>query len=337
MAGPLHDTLGEAFFPQVPSKPGVYLMLGEGGELLYVGKAKNLRTRLRSYARLTAGDDERLLLLVSAVRAVTWEEYPTDDLALGRETELLRAMRPPFNFTHTSSSEYLAIAVAGRGQHIRLRLTAGDAPSGETRYGCFPFAAATPDAYKALLRALYLAQPNAGPRIPSRLTRASGCDMVLAPEVRAPLRAYLAGRSTRLLTVLEAAIAGQHGGDTLVLRSAARDLEVLRPFYHLGPRALRRLQQRQGAPFGGVTGDELTRLLAAEMADQTGVRVETDRTRVEARIAALRHAKLGFRAIADRLNDESTPRLRGGGRWRADDVAEVVGAQIARATTNLRQ
>lgn len=333
MAGPLRTRLGEDFFRQVPSKPGVYLMLGARRELLYVGKAKNLRTRLRSYARTADDDDERLVLLVSAIHAIEWEECATEELALGRETELLRATRPPFNFTHTASTEYLSIAIKGRGDRVRLRLTAGAAQAGERLYGCFPFAAAAPGAYAALVRLLCLAQPDARGRVPSQVTRAAGCDAVLADGLRGPLRTFLAGRSRRLPDVLEQRIAEQHGGDRVVLHGAARDLEVLGPFYELGPRALRRLQAREGVPFGPVSGDELSRLLAAAMGAQIGAKVRADREAVEDRIAALRQEQLGFGAIAERLNADGTPRLRGGGKWAVADVAEVVGELVAKATT----
>ena len=344
MTGPLHARLGEEFFKQVPSKPGVYLMLGERDELLYVGKAKNLRTRLRSYARIAAGDDDRLVLLVTAIRAIKWEECPNEERALGRETELLRAMRPPFNFTHAATSQHLSIAVAGRGGRLRLRLTADNGQKGETLYGCFPFAAASPDAYKALLRAVFLAQPDAGTRIPSSLTRAAGSDFVLPPELGRSLRAFLAGRSMGLVADLEHIITEHHAGNGLVLRSAVRDLDDLRTFYELGPRAVRRLQQRHGAPSGSLTAQQLTDLMAREMGSQTGVRVKTDRATVTSRIAQLRAEQLGFRAIAIRLNNEGVPRLRGNGKWAAAHVAEIVGEQLAHATTtaalsasNLRQ
>jgi hypothetical protein len=343
MPGPLHERLGEAFFKQVPSMPGVYLMVDDRGDLLYVGKAKSLRTRLRSYARITADDDQRLVLLVSAVAAIRWEECASDELALVRETELLRAMRPPFNFTHTASTEYLGIAVAGRGDHVRLRLTADDAQPGESLYGCFPFAAATPDAYAALLRVLHLAQPGAGPRPPSRVTRATGYELTLAPETRAPLRTFLSGRSKRLLSTVDHLITEQHGDDPLVARRVARDLDVLWPFYELGPKAVRRLQLRHGGRSGSVTGSELAALLAREMGAQVGAAPRVDRQAIERRIAALREEHLGLGAIARRLNDDGIARLRGGGKWRAADVAEIVSEQLARATTtaalsaNLRQ
>ena len=46
---PLLDLLGVEFFRSAPAKPGVYLFLGEGKRVLYVGQSKNLRLRLSYY------------------------------------------------------------------------------------------------------------------------------------------------------------------------------------------------------------------------------------------------------------------------------------------------
>ena len=48
-AKPLVERLGKKFFRKIPARPGVYKMHDSTGNLLYVGKAKNLRQRLRSY------------------------------------------------------------------------------------------------------------------------------------------------------------------------------------------------------------------------------------------------------------------------------------------------
>src|SRR5205814_7898791 len=46
---PLLDRFGAEFFRSLPSKPGVYIMSGEAGRVLYVGQSKNLRVRLGTY------------------------------------------------------------------------------------------------------------------------------------------------------------------------------------------------------------------------------------------------------------------------------------------------
>ncbi len=95
---PLVERLGIEFFRTVTESPGVYLMRGEEGKVLYVGKARNLRKRLHSYR--VANPDRlarRHLRLLRAVVKIDVELLPDESSALKREAELLLELRPPFN------------------------------------------------------------------------------------------------------------------------------------------------------------------------------------------------------------------------------------------------
>ena len=95
---PLVERLGQEFFRRVPESPGVYLMRGATEAVLYIGKAKNLRHRLRSY-RVANPDRmaKRTLRLINQVEQITWEECANERAALRRELELLLALKPRFN------------------------------------------------------------------------------------------------------------------------------------------------------------------------------------------------------------------------------------------------
>lgn len=97
-AQPLVERLGRDFFRQVPERPGVYLMQGAAGLVLYVGKAKNLRHRLGSYR---VANPERMarrtLRLLNLVERIGWEECDSESTALRRESELLLTLKPRFN------------------------------------------------------------------------------------------------------------------------------------------------------------------------------------------------------------------------------------------------
>ncbi|HEX4215538.1 MAG TPA: nucleotide excision repair endonuclease [Candidatus Dormibacteraeota bacterium] len=212
-------------------------MLGAENELLYFGKARNLRARLRSYARIKPGEDERLVPLLAAVREVRWERCPTEADALRRETELIRALRPPFNITHAQLSEHLAIAIRERGHRCRVRLASEPAPDPE-RMWFYPFVAATPSGMAALTRLLFMAQPGSTHRdAPAGLTRSSGCELKIDAGLRAQLFSFLDGRSPRLLRSLDATLRVEGGADPVRRRSIARDLNLLLTFYRTGPRA----------------------------------------------------------------------------------------------------
>jgi predicted GIY-YIG superfamily endonuclease len=242
MTGRLRERLGEPFLKSLPPKPGVYLMLGDDEELLYVGKAKNLRTRIRSYTRLDKNDDPRRISMIAKVRSIRWEEAADDAAAIARETELLRVLRPPFNYSHAARSKYLGIAVLDTGPKLRLRMTAERPLATETLYGCFPFEASTPDAFPALVRVLLIAGTTAGSRrLPSGAIRVAGADVAADGEVKPLLHRYLSGRSPRLLDRLDERVAAADA-DVLVQRAIKRDLAILRTFYATGPRTVRRLQ-----------------------------------------------------------------------------------------------
>ncbi len=79
-----------------PKKPGVYGMLDRNEQLIYVGKAKNLRSRLLSYFRRRSRP-ARAGRIISHARSLVWEVCPNEFVSLLRERELIRRWRPRCN------------------------------------------------------------------------------------------------------------------------------------------------------------------------------------------------------------------------------------------------
>ena len=79
-----------------PRRPGVYGMVDPAGELVYVGKAKCLRSRLLSYFRRKSRDP-KAGRIVQSTRLIAWEHTPNEFAALLRELELIRRWQPRFN------------------------------------------------------------------------------------------------------------------------------------------------------------------------------------------------------------------------------------------------
>jgi excinuclease ABC subunit C len=90
-----------------PNRPGVYGMLDKDDQLIYVGKAKNLRTRLLSYFR-KKGRPPKAGKIISQAKSIVWEIVPSEFASLLRELELIRRWRPRWNV---------------QGQPLRRRLT----------------------------------------------------------------------------------------------------------------------------------------------------------------------------------------------------------------------
>jgi len=95
---PLDQRLGQNFFRQAPRRPGVYLMKDARDNVLYVGKAKDLRQRLNNY-RVANPDrmPRRHLRMVTEVQRIELQFCATESAALEREAELLRSLKPKFN------------------------------------------------------------------------------------------------------------------------------------------------------------------------------------------------------------------------------------------------
>ena len=95
---------------QVPTDPGCYLWKGEGGTVLYVGKAKNLRARMKQYVTLT---DERakIPLLMDQVRSFEYIVVNSEHEALVLEMNLIRQYDPPFNVDFRDDKSYPYIAL----------------------------------------------------------------------------------------------------------------------------------------------------------------------------------------------------------------------------------
>jgi excinuclease ABC subunit C len=112
----------EAQLKMLPAKPGVYLFRGPGDAVLYVGKAKSLRPRVRSYFR---GGDTRQGLdrMVSRVERIEVIVTQTETEAFHLEQNLIRRHRPPFNVRLRDDKSYPYIAVTVEDDYPRVMFT----------------------------------------------------------------------------------------------------------------------------------------------------------------------------------------------------------------------
>jgi excinuclease ABC subunit C len=94
-AGAGHNVIME-FARHAPSAPGVYRMIGAAGEVLYVGKAKNIKKRVLAYARPT-GHASRIARMVAATATIEFVTTTTETEALLLEANLIKRLRPRFN------------------------------------------------------------------------------------------------------------------------------------------------------------------------------------------------------------------------------------------------
>ncbi|AEB07363.1 Excinuclease ABC subunit C [Coriobacterium glomerans PW2] len=95
---------------RVPALPGCYLWKNAAGEVIYVGKAKNLRTRMRQYVTL-ADDREKIPLMMQVVRGFDYIVVDSEHEALVLERNLIRQYRPYYNVDFKDDKSYPFIAV----------------------------------------------------------------------------------------------------------------------------------------------------------------------------------------------------------------------------------
>ena len=98
---PVSDTPGAAIIgalvKRLPQKPGVYRMLNRAGDVLYVGKAKNLRNRVQNYARGIGHGGNRTAKMISETAGMEFVTTHTEMEALLLEANLIKRLRPRFN------------------------------------------------------------------------------------------------------------------------------------------------------------------------------------------------------------------------------------------------
>ncbi|MGH3039674.1 MAG: excinuclease ABC subunit UvrC, partial [Gaiellaceae bacterium] len=123
----------------LPAKPGVYLFRDGKGTVLYVGKAKSLRARVRSYFR---GGDSRLGLdrLIERVEQIEVIVTSTEVEAFHLEQNLIKRYRPTFNVRLRDDKSYPYIAVTVEDEYPRVMFTRERHRRGVVYFG--PYASA---------------------------------------------------------------------------------------------------------------------------------------------------------------------------------------------------
>ncbi len=122
---------------QAEDRPGVYRMVSEGGEVVYVGKSKRVRTRLMSYFR-AAFPEEKGARIVREAAAIEWSYVPSEFAALLEELRLIKRLRPRFNHAMKRDARHYAFVAITRGPAPRLVVLRGTGARGESVvYGPF--------------------------------------------------------------------------------------------------------------------------------------------------------------------------------------------------------
>jgi len=113
----------ESRLKEIPAVPGVYLMRDEGDRILYIGKSKKLRNRVRSYFRESQNLSPRIAMMVQQVREIEFIATDTEAEALALEANLVKQHQPYFNVLLKDDKKYPYLCITWSEEYPRIFIT----------------------------------------------------------------------------------------------------------------------------------------------------------------------------------------------------------------------
>lgn len=137
---------------EFPQTPGVYLMKDSAGRVIYVGKAKNLRSRAGSYFLSAAQEDSRTANWVGEICDIDYIDCESEVDALLAESRLIKDVQPKHNKEQKDDKSFPYLMITTREDFPRVELTRTPPSSGVKLYGPFASAGALRGAIQVLQR-----------------------------------------------------------------------------------------------------------------------------------------------------------------------------------------
>ncbi len=139
----------------IPNKPGVYRMLDENGEIIYIGKAKNLRKRIKSYSRKNL-ENKRIKRMAELIRNIEFTTTENEENALLLEVNLIKAHKPKYNILMRDDKTFPYIFISTEHDFPRLEKHRGAKKRPGHYYGPFANAGAVNRALDILQKTFLL-------------------------------------------------------------------------------------------------------------------------------------------------------------------------------------
>jgi excinuclease ABC subunit C len=267
---------------KLPAKPGVYLFRDAKGEILYVGKAKSLRPRVRSYFQASKDTRSTIAQLPSRVSDVEVIVTGNEVEALHLEQNLVKRHRPPFNVRLRDDKSFPYIAVTVEDEYPRVMFTRERHRRGVVYFGPYANAKKVRETLDVLNR-VFQYRPCEGPK-PGRHSGIPCLDYHIE-RCKAPCVGYVSMEEYR--EIIDRVIEFLSGETRPILRELERKMQEAAAGerfedaarYRNRLFAIRHLAERQAADKRAVG-----------TVDVIGIAIEGDRAAVQ--IFPLRDGKL---------------------------------------------
>ncbi|MCC3301492.1 excinuclease ABC subunit UvrC [Arthrobacter sp. zg-Y895] len=203
---------------EIPTAPGVYRFRDEHGRVIYVGKAKNLRSRLNSYFANPRGLMPKTRAMVHTAAGVEWTVVGTELEALQLEYTWIKEFNPRFNIMFRDDKSYPYLAVTMGEKYPRAQVMRGDRRKDTRYFGPFYPAKAIRETLDTLLRVFPVRTCSSGvfkraertgrPCLLGYIDKCSApCVGRISPEDHRELAAelcdFMAGEGKRFISSLE--------------------------------------------------------------------------------------------------------------------------------------
>jgi excinuclease ABC subunit C len=230
------------FVRTLPRKPGVYRMIGADGEVLYVGKARSLRSRVAAYTQPTRLAT-RLIRMVSATRTMEFAVTDSEAEALLLENNLIKRFRPRFNVLLRDDKSFPYIVIRRDTEWPQLAKHRGTREPGNEYFGPFASATAVNRTLYALQRAFPLRSCSDGvfsartrPCLQYQIKRCTApcvgrIDKPQYDAIVADVRGFLGGRNREIQQILSQRM--EQASANLEFESAAILRDRIRALAHI--------------------------------------------------------------------------------------------------------
>jgi excinuclease ABC subunit C len=310
-----------SFLKSQTQRPGIYQMLDDQGQVLYVGKAKNLKNRLASYFR-ASGLSLKTAALVKRIESIDVTVTETETEALILEHNLIKEYRPPFNILMRDDKSYPYIFLSDKDCWPRLSFHRGAKKTQGTYFGPFPSVHAVRESMSFLQKTFRVRQCDdiffknrSRPCLQFQIKRCTApcVDFVGADDYARDVqftRLYLEGKGEKILQQLEGDM--ERAADQLEFEKAADNRDQIA--------ALRQIQTEQVIEKGRGTIDVVA---AAVVAGQACVHMLYVR---QGRILGSRtyYPKAPLAELAADLLEEFLPQIYLDGVGRPDIPREIL-------------